>query len=316
MKIFLLLTAITWILTAGGCKKEPETIRDEGAMTKKYARFKTGAYGDRELKKVLTSVSKGEPVDLLGFEKVSINKREIDVSRIRLSGDRLGFLKSEFLAEKPAIFTEETKSYVKNSAGSESSFTIPMGALGFIVEEKANWTRIFFGNIYTGTGTKKWIEDKWVQGGFVTDEKMIPEACAYEEASFIMADNSSSVKDFDTAREILTRLKNGNGIYSELGKIKLAELDLRQGNSPEVDLTHDNAAMEKSRVVTSKGGLRLRESPDLNGTKIDLIPEGGMVELLEVSGDEVTISGTTGRWSRVRWKHKTGWVFGGFLSVK
>lgn len=69
------------------------------------------------------------------------------------------------------------------------------------------------------------------------------------------------------------------------------------------------------RYISSKDGLKMRENPDTSGKQIAIIPEGDKVLLLEESGNEISISNITGRWSKVKWNDKTGWVFGGFLST-
>ena len=50
------------------------------------------------------------------------------------------------------------------------------------------------------------------------------------------------------------------------------------------------------------------------GKTIDL--SKGIIEGREGIGKEITIAGATGKGSRVKWGKKTGWVFGGFLSVE
>jgi hypothetical protein len=68
------------------------------------------------------------------------------------------------------------------------------------------------------------------------------------------------------------------------------------------------------RYIATKGGLRMREKPDASAKQVGLVPEGEKVVFLEETGSDITISGATGKWSRVKWGDKTGWVFGGFLS--
>jgi hypothetical protein len=70
---------------------------------------------------------------------------------------------------------------------------------------------------------------------------------------------------------------------------------------------------ENLRYAAAKGGLVMRETPDTSGKKIGLIPMDEEVTLLEEKGEAVTIAGKKGKWSKVTWKDKTGWVFGGFL---
>lgn len=68
------------------------------------------------------------------------------------------------------------------------------------------------------------------------------------------------------------------------------------------------------KVVNASGGLRMRSSPDIKGDLIVVIPEKRAVEVLEESGEALSISGRIGRWNRVLYNGRTGWVFGGFLS--
>jgi hypothetical protein len=74
----------------------------------------------------------------------------------------------------------------------------------------------------------------------------------------------------------------------------------------------DTKSAEKQteiRYAASKDGLRMRETPDVNGSKIGLIPDGEKLEFIEETGQDLTISGASGKWNSL-----TGWVFGGFLS--
>ncbi len=84
--------------------------------------------------------------------------------------------------------------------------------------------------------------------------------------------------------------------------------DKQQGDANKNDMKAD------SRYVTAKGGLRLRDKPDTAGAVLVTIPEGDRVDLIEETGNSMTITGATGRWSKIKWKDKTGWGFGGYLS--
>jgi hypothetical protein len=79
--------------------------------------------------------------------------------------------------------------------------------------------------------------------------------------------------------------------------------------------SNPEAAGEDGSVkqVVPAEGLNLRDAPAVNGKIIGLIPRGGAVTVLGETGDEVKLLGRTGRWTRVRWEGKTGWVFGGLL---
>jgi uncharacterized protein YgiM (DUF1202 family) len=303
------------LLAYSGCKKDAGK-KEETALAKKYAIYKLNIYQEKDLKKILALISKGESVDLLAIEKIMLNKKEIEIAKIRLSDDKAGYLKAEFLAEKPVIFTENTKAHVRNNSSSDISDTIPKGALGFITGEKGQWAQIFIGNYYDERGNKKYLDGRWVQGGFIFDEKLLPEARSYEDAVKKIYDTASTVKDINQGKTALEELAKGSSIFSLPAKEKLAELKLRQADSPETDLTGENIPPDKVRTVISKGGLRLRDTPDQKGEIITVIPEGEKVEMIEVTGEELTIAGTSGKWSRIRWRDKSGWVFGGFLTAK
>jgi len=74
--------------------------------------------------------------------------------------------------------------------------------------------------------------------------------------------------------------------------------------------------INESRWVTAGHGLKIRENPDLNSKTLDVIPNKEEVLLLEEKPEEITISGTVGKWSLVQYGKLKGWVFGGFLSIE
>lgn len=68
------------------------------------------------------------------------------------------------------------------------------------------------------------------------------------------------------------------------------------------------------RYVAVKDGLNMREEPSPSGKKMLTIPYRQEVQKLEEGPESFTIDKTEGKWTKVTWKGKTGWVFGGFLS--
>jgi hypothetical protein len=83
--------------------------------------------------------------------------------------------------------------------------------------------------------------------------------------------------------------------------------DDRTGNSSE-----SKPAPEIGRV-NALGGLRMRELPDVSAPVVVLLPQGAEVAVIESSGPEIQLAGKTGRWTKISFEGKTGWVFGGFL---
>lgn len=70
------------------------------------------------------------------------------------------------------------------------------------------------------------------------------------------------------------------------------------------------------KYVLANSGLRIRDVASTKGKKLGTIPENTGIEVLEETGEEITISNKTGKWTKVKWKNKEGWVFGGFLGTK
>lgn len=74
----------------------------------------------------------------------------------------------------------------------------------------------------------------------------------------------------------------------------------------------DAQELDSAYVVALKG-LRVRDAPGLYGKPIDLMPYGTDVYCIEESGEEITISGATGRWTKIAYQGGEGWTFGGYL---
>ena len=69
-----------------------------------------------------------------------------------------------------------------------------------------------------------------------------------------------------------------------------------------------------TRYVNATGGLRMRESPDLNSKRILTIPDSSPIEIIEAQSEAITIDGKEGRWTKVKFKTTEGWVFGAYLA--
>ncbi len=74
------------------------------------------------------------------------------------------------------------------------------------------------------------------------------------------------------------------------------------------------SAEEKYAWTTAESGLRVRDNASLNAKKIGLIPYNSKVIILEEKGEELTIAGKKGKWTKVKSREAEGWVFGGFLA--
>jgi len=88
------------------------------------------------------------------------------------------------------------------------------------------------------------------------------------------------------------------------------------GKTSESSRITDAAPAELFREVTALGGLNMREAPDKQATRVSGIPENEYVQILSQADKQTQVDGITGRWVKVRYLSKEGWVFDHFLSPK
>jgi hypothetical protein len=72
---------------------------------------------------------------------------------------------------------------------------------------------------------------------------------------------------------------------------------------------------KNTALIDAKSGLKLRAKPNQNGKHIVTIPYKQKVQIIKEKRKSQTIAGRTGKWTKVKWKTKSGWVFGGFLKI-
>ena len=305
------------LLLNAGCGKKAEQDKKEKdvSLSKKYSKWNfLKVYKEAEFKKRIEYLSKGEEVDLLDTKEYTDKKNnKIEVAKIKLSDDKIGFVKMNNLADHPVIFLADTKAYVRNNIGSRVYHTIPGGTLGFKIAEKGDWIQIYIGNLYTQDG-KKWVDKKWVKGGYSMDLNLLQDARLFEEASIVLFKANSSENEAKKAIKKLKDLTSTDNLFAQLAKEKLVLVEEPDGmDSEDKESDKKIAGDENIRTVKSASGLRMRNRPDISGEKIDTIPDGEKVELIKETGESITISGKTGKWTMVKWGEKSGWVFGGFL---
>lgn len=94
--------------------------------------------------------------------------------------------------------------------------------------------------------------------------------------------------------------KDGYLPYS--GKLKVRDNKLTRN----IDLpTH---------FVTAQNGLVMREKPTTDADRVRVVGYLMKLRVLEEKEEAVTIGQVTGKWVKTRYKGKTGWMFGGYLS--
>ncbi len=241
MKKIILLLLVTAVALAG-CKKEKTSKEKDVVLEKKYARYAIRVYQDREMTKWLATLSKTEPVDLLGTSEIMIKNKKITLAEVKLSDDKKGFMNASNLADRPVVFTADTKAHVRNNTGSMVAGTIPRGHIGFITAEKGEWVQIYAGKI-----NGKWITRHWVKSGFSGDENLVLEARTYEESKAVLDNENASEEKRKEAKEKLKDLEGSStSFFKELAAEALnkPEQEKKKDETPD---TGDNETREEEK---------------------------------------------------------------------
>jgi len=220
MKKYLLISLIFSLVMAFACKKEDSKSESaESAIVSKCARYAASVYKDKERTVWLATLSKTEIFDLLSTEIITNNKGAVaEVAHIRLSDGAEGYLETKHIANKAIVFTQDTKTYQRNNTGSKITATMPVGTLGFVLEEKAEWLQVYIGQL-----DGQWLTQTWVNEGYSTDADLINDARLYEEAVTVIRNKDAKESDRVKAIKKLEDLKK-SALMSEKVEEQLAKI--------------------------------------------------------------------------------------------
>jgi hypothetical protein len=83
----------------------------------------------------------------------------------------------------------------------------------------------------------------------------------------------------------------------------------------EAEIPDDIQEIKTSMYVNAPEGLRVRNSPGLDGDRIALLDNLTEVLVMEEDENNVNIDGISGKWTFIEAGNIRGWVFGGYLST-
>jgi len=290
-----------------GCKKsDKDKLNVAPGDIIKYAKSSTAVYKDQELKTWATTLSKTEPVKLQEMLNVQLKGAATEIAKVKLSDNTIVYVAAKNLADKPVVFIEDAKAYVRNNASSKVFAIIPKGTIGFVLQENAEWVQVYVGQV-----DDKWITQQWVNGGFTAEEIRVQEAKLYEESAAILKNASSKQDQKKQAEANLKDLTSSTGIFAEMAKKLIAPADGAGNSSAGMNAIPASG----DATVQVSAGLTMRDKPSTAGASIVVIPDGTVVKITGKSPSEETIAGKTSAWYQVEWNGNTGWVFGGFLAL-
>lgn len=274
----------------------------------KHARLNVSVFKDEGLSTWGSNLSKTEPVILLETLKVQIKGKETEVAKIKLSDGNIFYVNIRHLADKPVVFVEDTKAYVRNNISSRVFAIIPRGTIGFVTQEMDGWVQIYAGQI-----DGKWITQQWVNGGFTEEETKIREAKNFEESIAILNNSASKQDQISRALAVLKDISNSTGMFAEMANEILVNYSAKDDVASDDNKDDSSNDSSPGAKVAADKGLTMREEAGVSSKAIVVIPNGSTVKILQKGEKEETIGEKTAPWYQVDWNGKKGWVFGGFL---
>ena len=313
MKKFIYTVSVIFLglLLIQGCKKgDKSAMQVAPGDVIKYAKSSTSAYREQEMKTWGATLSKTEPVKLLQTLNVLIKGVNTEISKVQLSDNTILFMPSKNLADKPVVFIEDTKAYIRNNASSKVFAIIPKGTIGFALQENGAWVQVYVGQL-----EDKWITQQWVNGGFTAEDLRVQEAKLYEESAAIFKNASSKPEQKKQAEANLKDLCSSTGIFADMARNLLGISGGTEAVNPDMNNTGDQGTSLGEATVHTAAGLTLREQPSTSSRAIIIIPDGNTVRITGKGTTEETIAGKTSVWYMIEWNGNKGWVFGGFLAL-
>ncbi len=313
MKKFIYTLAVLFIGIAliQGCKKSDKQGLDVSpGDVVKYAKSATAVYKDQELKTWGANLSKTEPVKLLETLNIPIKGTATEIAKVKLSDNTIFFTQLKNLADKPVVFIEDTKAYVRNNASSKVFAIIPKGTIGFVLQENGEWIQIYIGQL-----DGKWITSQWVNSGFTAEDIRVQEAKLFEESAAILKKSDSKPDQKKQAEANLKDLTSSTGIFADMARNLLGPSEGMGDAGTDMNADGGNGGASGEATVQAAAGLTMRDQPATSGKSLTVIPDGTNVKIIEKGNSEETIAGKTSVWYKVEWDGKSGWVFGGFLAL-
>ena len=228
MKQFIGILIIAGVLVACKEQKPQEPVAEEPTSEQKFAKFRIGVSENPDLKKSFTVLAKGESVEQL--EVLPSEDQDKAVAKIKLSDNSIGFVKARHLGGQPVVFIKETNAFERPSATSRVKQTIPVGAIGFIMDEisdkEEEWVQIYVGKI-----EDTWVTDEWVDiygvASYEVNSTLLLEARDLEEARKTLLDEKAKDEAKSEALEKLEKLKSSSTVIAQVAKEFAEELEVK-----------------------------------------------------------------------------------------
>jgi len=107
-----------------------------------------------------------------------------------------------------------------------------------------------------------------------------------------------------------------NKSRSELKTIILANEFTVDSLSSALEELKNKSPYRTAIVKTTANSLNLRSEPNLSSEVVIKIPDSSAVKILYFDEEVLVLDGVTGKWCKIKYADKEGWVWGNYLEIQ
>lgn len=211
-KILIAIAAIS--LTVGACKKKDDSQTPSLAPEVRYAKFSAAIYKAAPKSTWVAALNKAEDVTLI--KKITVDKKEY--AFVTTAAGKEGYIDASYLAGKPFVVTDASVTvYASPTLTARKVMRMPRGVVGFVLEEKAGWVKIYAGQISENYDYSKdeagkykkvsWVNDVWIESsGFSYDLSLV--AQGVEFGNLLLGATNGDADKQNAAKDKLKKIQD------------------------------------------------------------------------------------------------------------
>jgi len=228
---YKLLVLAALAVTASACgKKKADENKQQAKIA--FAVYQSGLMETVDAKKAAEWLNRGEMVTVLETTEVPDAKDKTKSkkwAKIERTTGKQGFVDAANVESKAFVVLKPLEIFNINQAAGKKVTTAPIGKVGFVKEEKADWVKVRFGfhvneNWSFAPEAKKWADDRWAQleGAVSFDSAAIGQGIELEDALKKYAD-ADAAKKAAGKKELEAIIKDGRSQFIDIAQKALSE---------------------------------------------------------------------------------------------
>lgn len=231
-KIQLLMgVMILAAFAAAGCGKKKDDAAAKPQAKIAYAIYGVGVFDTTDAAKASEWLNRGEMVtvhDTVTVPNAKDPSKSKSWAKIERTTGKVGFVDPANIEPKAFVVISPLEVFNINQASGKRLATVPVGQVGFVVEEKAEWAKVRFGYKINeqwsfAKESQKWVDQKWTQlaTGVSYDAKAIGEGVELE-AALRKFNDADAAKKAAGKKELETIISDGKSQFIEVAQQALA----------------------------------------------------------------------------------------------